>query len=286
MFYLQCPSDCGAPNQRSLHAHIGHATSSDLDNWIELPPALSPGPDTGFDDISLGAGCVVDKPAGGWRMFYTGITRSPYEGEHAAYAQAISWADSDDGIRFVKGQAQILLPDIRWYHSGSQSYPHVTMKDPFVFHYGDMWHMYFCTTLHANACSGNLTPENAAVIGYATSPDLDIWLFQPPIITPGFFYDLHLVQAHNIAGKSYLLISATHKEGKHGVWLIPGESMLGPWECQRARPIVYDDVFGGRLFRNREGQWFYNGYTSNAPFVGTIAPKIAFNDLHQGAQTH
>src|SRR5579871_6192572 len=73
-FFLKAPRALEDPERRHRSASVGHAASADLIIWSFLPDAVAPQSQPAFDDMAVWTGCVVADPAGGWRMFTTGIS--------------------------------------------------------------------------------------------------------------------------------------------------------------------------------------------------------------------
>ena len=82
VFYLQAPRSLGDPELRHRHATIGHAVSSDLRSWEQLPDALGPGPAGAWDDNAPWTGSII-RAADRWHLCYTG-TCSVDGGAHPA----------------------------------------------------------------------------------------------------------------------------------------------------------------------------------------------------------
>jgi Glycosyl hydrolases family 32 N-terminal domain len=79
------------PNLRHSHATIGHAVSTDLRRWTEVPDALVAAQAPGFDALAMWTGSVVRGDDGRWRMFYTGVDQAG-----AGLTQRIGVAVSED----------------------------------------------------------------------------------------------------------------------------------------------------------------------------------------------
>ncbi|MEO6652743.1 MAG: glycosyl hydrolase family 32, partial [Ilumatobacteraceae bacterium] len=75
VFYLQAPTSLGDPEQRHWNVSIGHATSSDLNEWTPVADALSPGRAGTFDDFTTWTGSIIRRD-GEWVMVYTGTARA------------------------------------------------------------------------------------------------------------------------------------------------------------------------------------------------------------------
>src|ERR1700759_3926299 len=74
LFFLTAPRSLGDPELRHRNARVGHAVSTDLVSWTPRPDALRPQPAPAYDEIATWTGCTVADPAGGWRMFTSGLS--------------------------------------------------------------------------------------------------------------------------------------------------------------------------------------------------------------------
>ena len=77
LFFLHASRALHDPDRRHLRAAIGHAASTDLIHWEQVPDALVHGDTRGFDQTATWTGSVTKAPDGTWFMFYTGTTHSP-----------------------------------------------------------------------------------------------------------------------------------------------------------------------------------------------------------------
>jgi Glycosyl hydrolases family 32 N-terminal domain len=75
LFFLYASRALHNPEDRHYRASIGHATSTDLENWTRIEDALVRGDKDEFDDVATWTGSIVQHPDGTWYMFYTGVRR-------------------------------------------------------------------------------------------------------------------------------------------------------------------------------------------------------------------
>jgi hypothetical protein len=129
VFYLKAPKSLGDPDLRHVNARIGHAVSTDLRNWTELPDALEPGPEGSWDDMSTWTGSVI-RAGGTWHLFYTGISHA-----EKGLEQRIGHAVSDDLITWTKDAANpVLEADGRFYEQlDTDVWPDLSWRDPWVY---------------------------------------------------------------------------------------------------------------------------------------------------------
>jgi beta-fructofuranosidase len=230
LFFLHAPRSIGDPDLRHGHARIGHAVSRDLRSWELLPPALVPGPEGSWDDRATWTGSVI-RAGARWHMFYTGVSAA-----ENGMVQRIGRAVSDDLVRWERvGVAVEAAPE--WYEKGEPRVREEAWRDPWVFADEDGGGFHMLVT--ARAREG---PEDGrGVIGYASSPDLDLWSVGPPRSAPGEFRTLEVPQLVHLGGSWRVLFSVhTHEhsaqrlarpgvEPEGGTHFLVGDTQLGPY---------------------------------------------------------
>lgn len=281
LFYLHAPTSLGDPHLRHRNARIGHATSSDLVTWHDLGPVLGPGAAEDFDATATWTGSVVRGDDGLWRMFYTGAHF--LEAGADTNIETVGVATSPDLHHWTKGDGPVTRADPRWYEVlADGTWREEAWRDPWVFAdaAGDGWHM----LVTARAASGDLLDRG--VIGHARSRDLVSWEVLPPLSSPGMgFSHLEVPQIVDAAGGQVLVFScdgaalAGGRSGaRGGVWTAPAASATGPFDLARASLVVTDDLYAGRIVRDRAGRLVLLAFENGAPggaFVGTISDPRA-----------
>jgi beta-fructofuranosidase len=280
LFYLQAPRALREESWRHRHASVGHAISTDLRDWRVLEDALAPGPPGNWDDLAIWTGSAIEHD-GAWHILYTGTTPA---GEHIR--QGIGLATSSDLVTWAKHAANPVLDiDERWYEMVELE----AWRDPWVLRdpEGDGFH----ALITARANHG---PADAGgVIGHAWSADLVTWEARPPLSEPGHFGHLEVPQVEVIDGVPVLLFSvaanrfpASRRAGGEGQantsFVAIGESLLGPWDIARARPIPVPDLYAARLVHDRAGEWQilgFRGGSSPDEFVGEIIDPVPFREI-------
>ena len=240
LFFLRASRALGDPHRRHWRASVGHAVSTDLQDWTLLPDALVHSDGPAFDDMATWTGSVLQAPDGTWRMFYTGLTRS-----EGGQIQRIGSATSSDLTTWTPDPGMTpLSADARWYEKlGGSSWQGEAWRDPWVFADpgGDGWHM----LVTARAVTGD--DDDRGVIGHATSPDLQHWTVREPLSRPGAgFGQLEVLQVAEVEGHPVVLFSCLHGElsaasrerwASGGVWALPVDSVVGPFDALR-RPAA------------------------------------------------
>lgn len=280
MFFLHASHSLGDPELRHRNARIGHATSGDLRNWDFVGATFQPGPAGSFDGSATWTGSVLHGPDGTWRMFYTGSLFP--SAEAATNIETIGVASSPDLKTWRKQPGPIVRADPRWYETlGTSSWPEEAWRDPWVFAdpAGQGWHM----LVTARANHGD--DAGRGVIGHAVSLDLEHWDVRPPLSQPqAGFSHLEVPQVVEIEGRNLLVFCcnsprlANERLGQvGGIWTAPAESAAGPFDVARARLLVDERYYAGRLVRDRSGRWVLLAFRMNAPgqpFEGVISDPM------------
>ncbi|NDR54554.1 MULTISPECIES: glycosyl hydrolase family 32 [unclassified Actinomyces] len=275
LFFLRASRALHDPDRRHWRASMGHAVSADARNWQLLPDALVHSDGPAFDDQAIWTGCTINKPGGGMRVFYTGISRA-----ERGMVQRIGWADSADGVTFERCCAQPLEADGRWYEKWSPGYAFdEPWRDPFVFRHDGLWHML------VTARARGVDRKHAGVIGHAVSADLDHWEVLPPLTEPSRFGQLEVSQSRHVEGRHLLVFSCgadmQAEPGPGGVWIAEGDSPLGPWDVDSARYVVPEHLYAGQLVQLRDGQWIYTGFNDvvDGEFIGTMPDPLRWDEV-------
>jgi beta-fructofuranosidase len=276
IYFLKARRSLGDPDLRHFNVAIGHATSHDLIRWGEAADVLAPAGGPAFDDIATWTGSVVRGPDDIWFMFYTGCTDSG-----PGLKQRIGLATSADLYTWHKHAASpVLESDRRWYEQlGPQGHDEA-WRDPWVFPdpAGDGWHM-LVTARASHGAAGQ-----RGVLGHARSRDLVRWQAQPPLSRPDTgFWHLEVPQVEVVAGRPVLMFSCMPEQlsaqrraasARGAIWCVPGDSVLGPFDVSSAVPVTGEDLYSGRLIRDRAGRWLMLAFRNREPrggFIGEIS---------------
>lgn len=277
LFFLRASRALLDPDRRHRRASIGHARSTDLRTWELLPDALVHADEPAWDDLATWTGSVVRDAAGGWRMFYTGVSRA-----ENGLVQRVGAARSEDLLTWHRLPGPLLEADPRWYEKyDGVSWHDEAWRDPWVVRDpdGDGWHMLLTARVPHGDRAGR------SVIGHATSPDLDRWTVGEPLSEPAGFGQLEVPQVVVVEGRPYLLFCCwpnlmsderRRTRPRGGMYAAPGESLLGPWDLERARPFDHPSLYAARLLRDVDGGWALLGFrdTEGGRFVGEITDPL------------
>jgi beta-fructofuranosidase len=287
LYFLKALRALRDPDLRHVNVRIGHATSGNLIDWTVHPDALAPSPGPAFDDVATWTGSVTRAPDGRWLMFYTGCARGGPD-----LKQRIGIATSADLCHWHKHPASpVLESDSRWYEQAGPGQDEA-WRDPWVFAdpAGDGWHM--LVTARANSGAA----DQRGVIGHAWSPDLIRWQAQAPLSMPGLgFWHLEVQQVEVVAGRPVLMFSCLPGQvsGAHAsasrpgaIWCAAGQSLLGPFDLTRAVPVTSENLYSGRLVRDRAGQWVmlaFRDLDAQGGFIGEISDPLPVRWTADGA---
>ena len=277
LFFLRASRALIDQHRRHQRASIGHARSLDLRTWELLPDALVTADAPAWDDQATWTGSVVRDPDGVWRMFYTGVSRVE------PLVQRVGVATSSDLVTWHRADGPLLSADPRWYETLDPGWHDEAWRDPWVLADpdGDGWHM----LLTARVPDGD--PAGRGVVGHAWSPDLEHWEVRPPLSTPAGFGQLEVTQVAVVDGLPVLVFSCwpDHLSAERraawtggGVWVVPGDGLLGPWDFTRARPFDHPSLYAARLVADDASPsgWSLLGFrdTEDGAFVGEIADPL------------
>ncbi|WP_169193740.1 glycosyl hydrolase family 32 [Devosia sp. MC1541] len=280
LFYLHAPKSLGNPDLRHRNARIGHATSEDLNSWTDHGLAFDAGPPGSFDGSATWTGCVIRDDSGLWRLYYTG---SRFLSEDSnANIETVGLATSPDLFNWTKQPGPICVADPELYETlGTSSWPEEAWRDPWVFrNEGDpTWHM----LVTGRAKTG--TEPDRGVMAYVTSPDLNNWTVQPALSATGAgFAHLEVFQVVAINGQNHLIFCCDtpklcgQREGqKGGVWSLPVGDMPGQVDFAKARLLVREQLYAGRVALTREGEAVllaFNNVTTEGAFIGGVSDPI------------
>lgn len=280
LFYLYASRALHDPDARHYRASVGHAISDDLVTWTPVADALVRGEAGSFDDLATWTGSTVRGDDGLWYLFYTGSTLAA-DGKNV---QRIGYATSTDLLTWTKHDSAIVqaaAPEYETLDSGA--WHDEAFRDPWVFRDpdGDGWHM----LVTARAPKGPVLGRG--VVGHAWSRDLRAWELRPPLTAPSEhgFGQLEVMQVEEVDGRPVLLFSclADHATParaaeRGGTWVVPAESVLGPFDIDAAYPLTDQTLYVGRLLRRRDdGHWFlfaFRHLDDAGAFVGGVTDPM------------
>ena len=279
LYYLHAPKSLGNPDLRHRNARIGHATSTDLINWTNHGQIFDAGAPGSFDGSATWTGSVVRDDAGTWRMFYTGSRF--LSADSAANIETVGVATSRDLFTWTKQPGPVCVADPSLYETlGTSSWPEEAWRDPWVFRTADQkWHM----LITARGKDG--TEADRGVMAYATSDDLETWAVQPTLSASGAgFAHLEVFQVIEIDGQNHIIfccdtpkLCGARQGQTGGIWTMPVGEMPGNVDFSKARLLVDEKLYAGRVAINRDGRAYllgFNNVTSDGTFMGGISDPL------------
>lgn len=175
---------------------LGHAVTTDLLTWTELPIALYRGPAGSIDDLDLFTGCTYEHE-GKYYTFYTARA-----GREKGIYQRICLATSDDTIHWTKHPEPVIVPDRRWY-TKEDCRDLIIQRHPQT---GE-FHGFYA----AGIARKELVERN--VIAHVRSRDLIRWTHEPPAFLPEGHAVVECPDVFYLKGRWWMTCNAGHQYG-------------------------------------------------------------------------
>src|SRR5690606_39494148 len=123
------------------------------------------------------------------------------------------------------------------------------------------------------------------VMGHATSSDLQTWTVQPPLSDSGSgFAHLEVFQVIEIVGQNHIIfccdtpkLCGARQGQTGGIWTMPVGEMPGNVDFTKARLLVDEKLYAGRVAINRDGRAYllgFNNVTRDGAFMGGISDPL------------
>jgi beta-fructofuranosidase len=284
LFFLFASRALGDPQRRHRRASVGHAVSTDLRSWRRVADALVRSDAPAIDDVATWTGSVVRDDHGVWRMFFTGLSDDP-----VLDTQVVASARSGDLFTWQRDDT-LVRADPRFYAVGERDGVE-PFRDPWVERDADgLWHL----LITASAPGADRFDE--AVLGHATSPDLETWRVSEPLVGPGTgFGQLEVPSIVRLGDETLLLFNCLDDELSErrraqsptgGVWFAPAGGVAGPFDLEAALPLTDDTRYVGRAVVERDGQTVLLAFenTVDGRFVGRLADPVPLIPLVERAR--
>lgn len=292
-YFLMAPKNEVDPELRHSEARVGHATSTDLINWLNHGLVITPGEVGAWNDNAIWTGCLIKAADGTYSNFYTSTNRSR---ENAAI-QRIGRVVGTDPFSFK--QTELMLEaDSRFYErldptsieasKLANGWKEEAWRDPWVF-YDDrdgLWHM----LVTARAKSG--PSKNRGAIGHATSADLANWEVQPPLADGSQFGHMEVFQVVETPA-GWILVFCTGANDIDpesglapitGTYSAPADSPTGPFHLDRAELMDDGTHYAGRVVLDTDGEYKLLGFQNggDAGFTGVIGDPLPLRVSERG----
>jgi beta-fructofuranosidase len=203
-----------------------HLRTTDFLSYEELPLAVPRG---GQHDLDLicGTGSVTPTADGRYVIYYAGI--NTWNGERGEPDQVVLRTFSDDLVTWAKDPDFILRSDERWYERDD-------WRDPYLYQDADgVWQMLLCAR-------ANVGPrDRRGTFGLATSPDMETWAVQPPMLTPGTTNAPECPEVWT-EGDAAFLVYASYSD-RFATRYRRAQSIEGPWHVPIDDALEAPDVY-------------------------------------------
>ena len=223
VFHLQLRRDNVLP--ASDNNNIGHAVSTDLIHWKELPVALRGGGSQGrsYDDGHLYTGCAIEHNNTVY-LFYCGNHQTAGRNRQS---MCLATSPSQDGVNFTRYAGNpIIEPDTNRYYSIHEppapfkycAWPQIDCRDLAVVKNpsGDGWLGYVMMRR-----KGQADAFHSACIALCRSKDLVQWEVGEPVCTPNRFNVFEVPDVFKLGEKWYLIALTGDVYGQKQRWSDP-----------------------------------------------------------------
>ncbi|MEV8466923.1 hypothetical protein AB0T83_09050 [Fluviibacterium sp. DFM31] len=223
------------------HDFIAHAVSSDGMSWRRVKNALFVGDPGSWDDDMLWTMHVSPDPAkpGGWRMFYTGLSRSEF-----GRVQRVGVARSDDlynWTRCEEGEGYPLEIPGDWYESTvDEGRKWVSFRDPFYYHDPETGERMLLAS--ARVKQGPVVRRGCVGMAREVAPDR--FEFGPPLYMPGIYDDVEVPNLFRLNDR-YYLIGSIREDTKIHYWY--ADDIAGPFMNFTDNVLLPEGNYAGRI---------------------------------------
>lgn len=270
------------------HDFIAHAVSTDGINWRRVRNALFIGDPGSFDDLMLWTMAVSPDPhrPGGWRMFYTGLSRRDQgriqriglarsEDLFHWRKEPVNWRDlrgphDPEPVRRAREQSHTndatcrqavfdagscfpLAPDPEHYEAGlDEGRRWVSFRDPYYYRQDDCgWLL-----VAGRVKDGPVVRRGCVAVLQETAPDQFESL--AALHHPGLYDDIEVPNLIRLDGE-YYLIGSIREDAKIRYWHT--DDIHKPWRSYHDNVLMAAGNYAGRVCRDDRGWLFWNFFS-------------------------
>jgi beta-fructofuranosidase len=262
------------------HDFIAHAVSRDAFNWRRVDNALFIGHPGGWDDDMLWTMHVTPDPhkPGGWRMFYTGLSR-----RDGGYVQRLGLAKSDDLYTWVKTPDRWARHDRRrgdlpsdnirhgydadsawplaaqepWYEDSlDEGRQWVSFRDPYYYRDGEGPDARGMLLMAARVPDGPVIRRGCIGVAEEVAPDQ--FELREPLYHPRIYDDVEVPNLTKI-GDTYFLLGSIREDVKVRYWY--SKSLDGPWRNYFDNVLLPQGNYAARIGHDPGGPLVWNFFS-------------------------
>jgi beta-fructofuranosidase len=258
------------------HDYIAHAVSRDGLNWRRVRNALFIGDPPAWDDDMLWTMHVSPDPhrAGGWRMFYTGLSM-----KERGRIQRVGLAVSDDLFSWRKIEEGNYPLEARTPHYEAtldEGRSWVSFRDPYCARYGGRSYL----LVSARVAGGPIIRRGCVAVLEETAPHH--FELRPPLFHPMRYDDIEVPNVVRLRDRFYLIASIRedikvhywHADQVRGPYRNFADSVLLPQGNSAARILEHGDRF---LVWN----FFYKGLKTDGMHLMVPPKELVADDAGQ-----
>lgn len=269
------------------HDYIAHAVSNDCVRWRRVDNALFIGDPGSWDDSMLWTVHVTENPKrkGGWRMFYTGLSRRDQgQKQRIGLAESdnlytwqkapVHWQDrrsqlpydlpgkpANPAFAFDEQSCFPLQPDSSHYESDVDTARHwVSWRDPFYFNDGHKgWLLCAGRVNH-----GPLVRRGCVALMEETADNH--FAAREPLFHARLYDDIEVPNLF-VMGDDFYLIGSIREEAKVRYWR--AKSMAGPWVSPSDNVLIGTGNYAGRVSADDKGFLFWSFFSKSSTDRGS-----------------
>jgi beta-fructofuranosidase len=284
VYFLVCPDT----TPRHTRWSVGHATSTDLEDWQYHGIVLDPGEPDAWDGRTLATGSVIARGGRFW-MAYTGNFAGPVPATGLAVSQDLFTWEKCPGnpTTVINPQVYSASPNLVWKQP--------RWRDPFLLeHKGRIYQI-------VTAARKDCPTAESGTVGVAVTDDFSDWEIQTPLEVPPIAQDLECPKLYGIDDRFFLVVSisepiiadgfrALQPEGSPiaTAYCLVADKFEGPYHVHGNGRILRTAQWGfpyaGHVVKFRERFWMLGTHWSTRD-GDSISDPIPLTVTHEGFRT-